>query len=311
MKPLNTQVCIITACFVLAITLTFSCKKETSGNLSTQDEKTANVTATQSDAEADDVFNGVFDDVIGVNNVVGIGGTGLFMRNAASGYSPSGIDARTDPAPSCLNVTILAEGTGSSPFPITITLDFGGGCSGQDGHVRKGKIIVKYSDRLLHPNAKAVVQFQDFSIDSISIDNSTNYSISNTGTQDKVAFTIQIDAKLNKPSGNYTEWHSQKVITRTEGGDTPTPLDDVMQIEGNASGKVKSSDLLVAWKADITTPFIKKFTCRWISQGTIKVGRETLSSNSAWIGVLDYGNGNCDNRATLTLDGVTYQITLH
>ena len=302
---------VITTCVFLLLLIIFSCKKETSQDLSPQDEQQANITASQSDAEAEGVFNGVFDDVMGVNNNVGIGGTGLFMRNVASSYGSTNIDARIDPAPSCLNVTIVTSGNSNSPFPITITLDFGGGCACGDGHTRKGKIIVQYSDRLLHPNAKANLQFEDFSIDSIQIDNSTSFTIANTGTQTSLQLTIDIDAKLTKSNGNYTEWHSHKVITRTEGGATDTPLDDVMQIEGNASGTVKRNDLAVAWKAQITDPFIKKFTCRWISKGTIKVGRENLSANSQWIGVLDYGDGNCDNLATLTLDGLSYQITLH
>ena len=84
-----------------------------------------------------------------------------------------------------------------------------------------------------------------------------------------------------------------------------------MQIEGNASGKVKKNDLAVAWKAEISDPLIKKFTCRWISKGTVKISRENLSANSQWIGSLNYGNGDCDKFATLIINGITVQITLH
>jgi len=302
---------VLTTCLLFILAVIFSCKKETSQSLTQQDEQQANMAATESDAEADGVFNGFFDDVMGVNTDVGMGGTGLFMRTNAAGFGPVGSDARTDPAPPCLVVTIVTSGSSSSPFPITVTMDFGAGCTCGDGHVRKGKIVARYSDRLLHPHATANIQFNNFSIDSIQLDNSTSFTISNTGTADRLQLTIDVSAKLNKPNGNYTEWHSQKVITRIGGGDTTTPLDDVMQIEGSTSGTVKRNDLAVAWKAEITNPFIKRFTCRWISQGTIKVGRESLSSNSQWIGTLDYGNGICDNQATLTLNGVTYQITLH
>jgi len=311
MKVLNSPFRLATACFLFVLFIVFSCKKETSQSLSAQDEQQANVAASESDAEADDVFNGVFDDAMGVNSNVAMGGTGLFMRSAAGGYGFPGADSRTDPAPPCLNVTIVTSGNTSAPFPVTITLDFGAGCTCGDGHIRKGKIVVTYSDRLLYPHATANIQFADFAVDSIQVDNSTAYMISNTGTQDKLQFTIDIDAKLSKPTGNYTEWHSHKVITRVDGSASNTPLDDVMQIEGSASGKAKRNDVIVAWKAEITNPFIKRFICRWISQGTIKVGRESLSANSQWVGILDYGNGNCDNRATLSLNGVTYQITLH
>src|SRR5689334_1302853 len=114
MKALNTPLRLITACFLFVILIIFSCKKETSQTLSSQDEQQANLAASESNAEADDVFNGVFDDAMGVNADVGIGGTGLFMRNAAGNYGTTGVDARIDPAPGCLNVTILTSGNSTS-----------------------------------------------------------------------------------------------------------------------------------------------------------------------------------------------------
>jgi hypothetical protein len=305
---------LLTTLLLFIAVVIFSCKKETSQALSPQDEQAANRAASESDAEAEDVFNGLFDDVMGVNSDVGIGGTGLFMRNAADPYETSGIDSRTNntnPAPGCLNITIATSGNINAPFPVTITFDFGGSCTGPDGHIRKGKIIVKYSDRLLHSGATASLQFENFYLDTIGVDNSTSYKIANTGTQDKFQFTIDINAKLNKTSGDYTEWHSHKVITQVQGNVSSTPLDDVMQIDGNASGQARRNNLAVAWKAEITDPLMKKFICRWISKGVVKIGRTSLSPNSQWIGVLDYGLENCDNHATLTLNGVSYQITLH
>jgi len=298
--------------FLLFLTIAiFSCKKETS-DTSAQDEAMANISATESNAEAEDVFNGVFDDVLGVNTNVGMGGTGIFSRKAGSGYGTSYADGRIDNTnllPPCLSITIVQQT--ADPFPVTITFDFGStGCAANDGHWRKGKIIIDYSNRLLIPGAAASVKFEDFQIDSISIDNSTTYTIANTGTQDNLQFTVEASARLSKPNGNYSEWYSRKIISRIEGNLTSTPLDDVLKIEGKATGKTRRNDLLVAWKAEITDPFIKRFTCRWISQGVIKTGRENLASNSQWFGVLDYGHGNCDNRATLTINGVKYEITL-
>jgi len=309
MKLLSNPIQILITVFLfIAI---FSCKKEVS-DTSAQDEAQANISATESNAEADDVFNGVFDDVLGVNTNVGMGGTGIFGRRAGTGYGTNYAGGRIDNTnllPPCLNL-IIVQPTPNT-FPITITFDFGStGCAANDGHWRKGKIIIQYSDRLLVPGAGASVTFEDFQIDSISIDNSATCTIHNTGTQDNLQFTVEANAKLSKPNGNYSEWHSHKIISRTEGNLTLSPLDDVLKIEGKASGKTKRNDLIVAWTAEITDPFIKRFTCRWISQGVIKTGRENLASNSQWFGVLDYGGGNCDNRATLTINGIKYEITL-
>ncbi len=308
--PSNPTQHVLTLLLFLIITV-FSCKKETS-DTNDRDEALANISATESNAEADDVFNGVFDDVLGVNANVAMGGTGIFGRKAGPNNGTSYADGRmnnTNYLPPCLNI-IIAQQT-SDPFPVTITFDFGStGCAANDGHWRKGRIVIDYSNRLLIPGATASVEFKDFQIDSIAIDNSTTYTITNTGTQDNLQFTVDVTAKLSKPNGNYSEWYSHKTISRIEGNSTPDPRDDVLKIEGKATGKTKRNDLIVAWKAEITEPFIKRFTCRWISQGVIKTGRENLASNSQWFGVLDYGVGNCDNHATLTINGIKYEITL-
>ncbi|HET9825402.1 MAG TPA: hypothetical protein VFP87_08710, partial [Chitinophagaceae bacterium] len=207
MKIVGIPTRVLTAIFLLAPFIIFSCKKETSGTLTPQDEEQVNVVATQSDAEAENVFDGVFNDVLGVNKDVAMGGTGIFGRNMAGSYGPSYLNGRIDNVPSCLNVTI--EHTTTNTFPIQIILDFGStGCLANDGHWRKGKIIITYSNRLLYPGATATTAFQDFYIDSIHVENWTALRIANAGTQDKLQFQVDIDAKLTKPNGNYSEWHS-------------------------------------------------------------------------------------------------------
>ena len=123
----------------------FSCKKEVS-DTSAQDEMAANISATESNAEAEDVFNGVFDDVLGVNANVGMGGTGIFGRKAGGNYGTNIADGRidnTNQIPPCLNIKI--EQPTTNAFPLTITFDFGStGCAANDGHWRKGKIIIDY-----------------------------------------------------------------------------------------------------------------------------------------------------------------------
>jgi hypothetical protein len=312
MKILSNPSRLLTAIFVFTTLIIFSCKKENSDSLTPQDEEQANVVATQSDAEAESVFDGVFNDALGVNGDVGLGGTGIFGRASAGNYGTYDINGRIDNTstlPSCLNLAI--EHTTNSTFPVKVTLDFGStGCAANDGHWRKGKIIITYTSRLLYPGAVAEAIFEDFYIDSIRIDNSTTYRIANTGTTSQLQLTVDVNGKLSKPNGNYSEWHSHKVITRTDGNATTTPLDDAFKIEGKASGKVKRNDVIVAWNAVISEPLVKKFTCRYISKGTVKITRETLSANSQWTGILDYGTGNCDNRAILTVNNIPHEITL-
>jgi hypothetical protein len=280
----------------------FSCKKENSG-ASASDKEDASLSAAESNAEAEFVFNDVFDNVMGVNNDVGMQGTGVFGR-IMNGNS------ETERPLSCYTVTITKL---SAPalFPLQITIDFGGGCEGKDGHVRKGRIVAIYTGRLIEAGKSASVTFDGYYIDSIGV--AGTESITNTTATGNRQFTINItDAHLAKPNGNYTAWNNHKVITQTDGLNTPElALDDVFTIEGNAAGQLKKGDLLAAWKSDIELPLVKKFLCRWIVQGKIKTTLGATNANNQWVAELDYGGGGCDNSATVTINGTTQEISLH
>jgi len=280
----------------------FSCKKENSG-VSADDQENASLSAAESNAEAEFVFNDVFDNVMGVNNDVGMQGTGVFGRIMNS-------NGENERPLSCFTVAIK-QLAAPATFPLQIIIDFGAGCEGKDGHVRKGKIIAEYTGRLIVPGKSASVTFDGFYIDSIKVEGTE--TISNTSAADNRQFTIDVSgAKLSKPNGNYTAWNNHKVITETDGLNTPDfALDDVFTIEGNSSGQLKKQDLLATWQSEIESPLVKKFLCRWIVQGKIKTTLGASSANNQWVAELDYGNGACDGKATVTINGSTQEISLH
>lgn len=289
---------------VAATLLVAGCKKEASQPLSRGEEEQVTVFSAESELESQAAFDDVFNNVLGVNSELGIGGVGVFGR-AAEGNR----DERTDTLPRCISISI----TPMQPlvFPKTVVLDFGSGCMSH-GHLRSGKITTVYSGRLIEPGSSATTTFDNYSIDSFSI--SGTHTITNTtnvgGNQRQ--FTIDIsNAKLSKPNGNYEDWDASRVITQIEGNGTVLPYDDIFRITGHSSGKTKRGDLIFLWSSEIGEPLVKKFNCRWFSKGTVNAGRNGSSSGTQWIGVLDFGTGDCDNKATLTVNGNVYQITLH
>jgi len=283
-----------------------SCKKENSGTLSPAEEEQAVNYSTQSETENEVIFNDVFDNVIGVNTEVGIGGTGIFGREATNGRE-GGLDS----IPSCTQVTISLLNA-PARFPIKIIIDFGSGCLGRDGHKRSGKIITEYTGKLTETGSSATTRFEGFKFDSISVQGTHKITNTTAAGSNQKQFTIDItDAKLTKPNGDYSLWSSHRVITQIEGNGTPLyPKDDIFKVTGSAHSKVKHGDLIYAWHSEIVEPLIKKFACRWISKGTIRVKRETLSDSSQWVATLDYGQGDCDFLATLTVNGTSRQIQL-
>lgn len=300
-----TQLSIIS--FFFSLLIITSCSKETSqSGTDAQEEEVANA-AGESAAEGETTFNVFFDDALGASNEVGVAGSGVFYGR---------IDTLS-PAIRCFTITKTYPG--GPPFPVVITLDFGNtGCMGPDGRIRKGKIITEYTNRLIHTGAMATTTFDGFYVDNIHVEGT--HKITNiSGTPVPPAniarkFRVEvINGKLTKPDGNFIEWDSEKTITQVEGLSTPDyPKDDVFKIEGSANGYVKRGNLLVRWQSTIIEPLFRRVTCRWIVKGRIRTARVNLPdpNNSRWVAILDFGNGICDNKATLTVNGITRQITL-
>lgn len=287
----------------LLIAVVFAaCKKDDNNSAATQAEKQEYATNTsQADAESDAVFDDVFNNVMGVNSEVAVGGTGVFGRAATSPIN--GKEYGTDSS-TCFTVA-FNKLNGSNAFPLQVVIDFGAGCTGRDGRTRRGKILIVYTGRLILPGNSATTTFEGYYLDSIKVEGT--HKVTNTSTQDKRSFTIEVsNAQLTRPNGNYSTWNSARTITQTGGVATLLDLtDDVFSITGQASGTLKKGDRTYQWEAAITSPLIKKLICRWISQGTI-----TISHNNTPVGVLDYGTGQCDRKATLTVNGVILEISL-
>lgn len=287
---------------LLSLLVIISCSKEKSSSGTDQQEEQVAQVSAEADAEAESTYSELFDDVMGVNNDVGVAGSGVSF-------------GRTDtltPVARCFTLTITHPN--GTPFPAVVTFDFGSvGCPGPDGRVRRGKVITEYTNRLTFAGAIATTHFENYYVNDIHVEGV--HKITNTSeTNIPRRYKIQIiGGKLTKPNGNYIEWNSTRVITQIDGLGTPDYFrDDVFKVEGSASGVTRRDNLVVRWESTITEPLIRRFTCRWIVKGRVKTVRVNLPNpgTSPWVGILDFGIGNCDNQATLTINGVTRQITL-
>lgn len=278
-----------------------SCKKHDDASGTAGKEEFVAMSA-QSDAAAEMVFEDVFDNTMGVSTEVGIGGTGVFGRVAVS----TGSTNRIEGVDSTSCYSIVSKQLSTTRFPLQITIDFGNGCTARDGRTRKGKIIIVYTGHLFIPGNSAAATFDGYSLDNVKVEGT--HKLTNTGTLDKKSYTTQvINAKLSQSNGNYVIWNSEKTITQAEGGATPLiGLDDTYSLTGQSGGSVQIDGKYFQWSTAITNPLIKKFTCRWISRGTLN-----LKKGNDVVAVLDYGSGTCDNKASFSLNGQVQEITLH
>lgn len=278
-----------------------SCKKDNNTNTNDNPDPQLSVDAAQNDDEAEQQFNDVFNISMGVQasdagQDIGLGtGTEILYRN-------SNDERTTSPTDRCFTVTV--DPKGPNAFPKTVTLDFGSGCTGKDGKVRSGKIITVFSGPMRTAGSKATSTFENYNVDSFSV-NGTQI-ITNTSSSNKMAWTRQVvDGKItNTKSGRWVEWNALHEHTQIEGNGTPfDPMDDVYKITGNSSGSNSNNN---SWTTNITQPLIRSFNCPWREKGEITFTRKANTISA----VLDYGDGTCDNKATITINGITIPITL-
>jgi hypothetical protein len=296
---------------ILTLTFTFiACNKENSGEGTPEQEEAASVASSESEGEAEAMFSDVFDDVMGVNADVALGGTGVFGRTMATNTDGTDATARITACPD-VTITLLSP---PALFPKKVVLDFGTGCtSTRDGRHRRGKIIIVYSNRLTIHGAVATTTFDGYYVDSVKVEGT--HKISNIAEVNALAKKWKVEVirgKLTLPNGDFTEWNRTNIITQIETLSTPV-RDWVLKVEGFGNGHTRRHGIIVAWNAEITEPLIKRFNCRWIVRGKVRIRRANISNSTRWEGLLDFGppnNGACDNRATITVNGHTREIIL-
>src|SRR4030095_9410986 len=192
---------------------------------------------------------------------------------------------------SCATVNITPQNS----FPKTIMIDFGNGCTSADGVTRKGKINITLSDSVHHPGATAVMTFDNYYTVGFKVEGTITWT--NTSTPNGISWTRQItNGRVIEPlSGYYWTHQGTKNVAQAAGANTPLNLlDDVYSVTGNhtvtnPAGKTRTVTILEALE--------KKTICHNVSKGKMKI------QATSHFAILDYGDGTCDNIATITIDG--------
>jgi len=178
-----------------------------------------------------------------------------------------------------------------------VTVDFGEGCEGPQGRVRKGRIIIEYTDYRFVPGATTTITFEEYYVEGNKIEGIR--TIQNISTQEgNPTFEITLtDGKITFEDGTYI---TREVAHIREWVRTNTPADDEYRLTGSTSGVNRRG---TAYTADIESALVFKRACRADGifipvQGIKKITRGNRSAS------IDYGSGDCDKDITITRNGV-------
>ena len=206
-------------------------------------------------------------------------------------------------------VVITVDKTGITVFPKKICVDFGTGVVDKRGNTLKGKIYVTISNRMGVTGSTRKLEYYEFFINDNQLKGSktVTYLGSNRQVTDNVvtetpSWSISVKDTILRADGTKLIWNSERVRTRISNNATPLLYwDDVYSITGTANGVNAKG---TAYTVEITKPLILKGGWKFFVEGTV------LTTSDKRTAVLDYGNGDKDAKATLTINGVTKDINL-
>jgi len=193
--------------------------------------------------------------------------------------------------------------TAEAGYPISITLNYGDSTVTHNGNVLSGKIGIVISGPKETDGTTRTITYTDFSVDSVIINGTISelFSGDNVSTR-KLSETD--DLVFNYPDTTSYERIGERVHNWLEGIDTDLdPDDDKIEITGNIKVTSSTGD---SYLKTIVEPLIRLGSCKYYVQGITQI---TL--NSEIISETNYGDGECDNEAILTVSGVDSTITLN
>lgn len=196
----------------------------------------------------------------------------------------------------CATVTVS-----STTFPKEITIEYPSTCTDPRGHSKKGKIIISLSDTITNAGAVQTVQYIDFIMDSLEID--MTGTLKNLGKNAAGNWVIEKTYSQTITKGDEVvvrdNYETEEWIA---GFETAIRTDNIFNVTGNGTVKTNGT---VTYTRKITTPLLVDGSCEFIKSGVVELNRDGVVS------VIDYGDGTCDDKATVTTDGTTEEISLH
>ena len=279
------------------VLMTFSCNKDDNGStISAEDAKNS----AKIDAMNDDVSN-------------------IVEEQEANTYanSLSGRAANEDVASSafstCATITrVPAFGTAPTVGQtVTKTIDFGTtGCTLDNGNVVSGIITITFVYQPEATSHTITYSFDNFTHNDIAFNGDKTFTrtmittTANPNPHPQVTMTLDLTATL--PGGAVYHRVGTRVREIIEGFGTQILADNIYKITGNwvttgPNGGTQTST--------ITEPLNVKMSCVAVNKPLIVSGIITIVRNDV-TATLDFGDGECDNLAVLTVGGNSYNIVI-
>lgn len=268
-----------------ALTLN-SCKKEVPEVNNTLKTHEAKVAAFAVAAEKQQVAN-TFILKFGLTKLPQyIAGISKYMKNA---------DGIIEGGMACATVTI-----DSSSSPRIATLDFGSGCTDSDGRNFSGSIVIRYTDTDMSIPGNAMnATFNSFTMDSLSLDGTFDLNCDSRNGAGNLFMTANINMTTNFVHDNF------RITGSTTASVEVVPARNTIFLQISGSGTDHNGiDFTQTTTTRIEQSQLDNCTDHFV-KGVLLIQSPSLPDEE-----IDYGNGDCDDLAVRTVNGISTQFTL-
>jgi hypothetical protein len=208
----------------------------------------------------------------------------------------------------CATTTHTMDTLGT--FPDTVRVDYGTSCVGLDGRTRSGALVIIFSGRWRDIGTVVTVTSDNYSVNNYSVVGSQTITVNQLNAANNPSYTISTaNAQITNPQGETATWSCNKTFEWVEGVSTSFAsngstgvTDDVFHITGSANGTSRQG---TSYSATITNRLVRRMDCRWLTAGTVEI---TPTGGDAR--TIDFGDGTCDNQATVSFRRWSTSITL-
>ena len=199
--------------------------------------------------------------------------------------------------PDCVTITAVIKQNMK-----TVTIDFGEGCQLHNGNILSGKIIMEYEKDPETATKTITYSFDNFYFNDKNVEGGGNILRERSNENGNPQSTKTFDVTVTWPDGSTASKQGTKIREWIEGYETYAWGDNVFLITGNWTFKKIDGTILTA---EVINPLRRELSCKFLVSGTIELSR---NGNTA---LLDYGDGECDDLATVSInDGEPIEIHL-
>lgn len=244
-----------------------------------------------SDASDNALSEGIVNDIQNIADQANSFASGMGYRMADPGSMMS----------QCATVTI-----DTIAVPHTMVVDFGtSNCLCKDNRYRRGQILLNFTGKYRDAGTVINVSFNNYFVDDNQVTGTKTITNNGLNAANHMNWTIVANLSIIKANNAGTLSYTCNRNREWTAGDTTPHIfsDDEYSITGSASGTKPDNTTFTAL---IQNPLIRKMSCpRHFVQGILNITPQGKPVRS-----IDFGNGTCDNTATVTVNGQTKTITL-